>query len=110
MRRRFHRRRRRREISWRARTLRRNAGAALIVLLLLLVDLVLFGPVAAAKAARFGALFAVLGFIVWSVITREMESARKEFWQPGRCSRCGYDLRKTRYRCPECGDTWLMRR
>ena len=41
--------------------------------------------------------------LIWSIwIVRTVRRERRWFRQ-GRCLRCGYDLRSSRDRCPECG-------
>jgi len=45
--------------------------------------------------------FAVLPF-TW-VVSTIRQCRRKELLAAGRCAQCGYDLRATPHRCPECG-------
>jgi hypothetical protein len=48
--------------------------------------------------------FAVLcgGLVVHHVLSRRIR-ARYDRYSRGLCPTCGYDLRATRHRCPECG-------
>lgn len=41
-----------------------------------------------------------VGLLLWGWLGREGRRARVE---RGQCEHCGYDLRGTRGRCPECG-------
>jgi predicted Zn-ribbon and HTH transcriptional regulator len=44
-------------------------------------------------------------FFFWLAISVELKSRRKaERLKPGQCIKCGYDLRATPDRCPECGE------
>ena len=54
----------------------------------------------AAEWACFGAALAVPAFGAWYLWRRLHDASR---WDPDLCEECGYDLRKTPARCPECG-------
>lgn len=62
-------------------------------------------------APGFGMLgWIVLGPLLWMVVERMLGewqtsrlAERLERFDSGRCTRCGYDLRASRERCPECG-------
>ena len=47
--------------------------------------------------------FLLLFFAVGPAIRVWLEIRRRRLYGPGHCSVCGYDLRATPWRCPECG-------
>jgi hypothetical protein len=46
----------------------------------------------------------LLGGIVWSIWIVRVFRREKRWLQHGLCLRCGYDLRHSNDRCPECGE------
>jgi hypothetical protein len=57
-------------------------------------------------AVTFG-IWGFVGHCCWTVSVSTNEERRRRWWREGRCHRCGYDLRVTRRRCPECGSVVL---
>jgi hypothetical protein len=57
-------------------------------------------PVTAASVAA-GVLLAGVGVVYGS--PSEQRALERERWEQGLCVKCGYDLRATPRRCPECG-------
>jgi len=41
--------------------------------------------------------------LIWAVLTLKNERRKRLAPQDGKCRHCGYDLRATPDRCPECG-------
>jgi hypothetical protein len=55
-----------------------------------------------------GVAFAALGGVAWLRLrsVRQERDLRRSY-AAGGCARCGYDVRSTSGRCPECGDDLL---
>jgi hypothetical protein len=55
------------------------------------------------KPIDYGLLVLLLGLMpaVWAILS--FRARRRHQLRPGLCRRCGYDLRATPDRCPECG-------
>jgi hypothetical protein len=80
-----------------------------LVAMLLGAALVWF--IIAAILSLFNAWFIVLlAMVLGAVVSvQEWRKRRREEWiQTGRCANCGYDLRATPDRCPECGRDVLL--
>jgi predicted RNA-binding Zn-ribbon protein involved in translation (DUF1610 family) len=84
-----------------------GAGGALGLIAVALASSLDQGAAATSELAQVIVVAALVAVGVAAVFVRMMRRGR---FKPGRCPRCGFDLRATRYRCPECGDVWLMRR
>lgn len=52
----------------------------------------------------YGVVLTVIPPVVWlALATRRWHHRRRSRLAPGLCARCGYDLRASPVRCPECG-------
>jgi predicted Zn-ribbon and HTH transcriptional regulator len=66
-----------------------------------LIWLIIAGILSLLNAWMVIAIAVVMGGVVFE---RTWKEHRRETWiQTGRCAQCGYDLRATPDRCPECG-------
>jgi hypothetical protein len=78
-------------------------GTTLLVVVIAAIWLI---QVPIAPERRAGISFGIL--LLVALVRLGMERQRqielpRDRWSRGKCFRCGYDLRKTRQRCPECG-------
>lgn len=49
---------------------------------------------------------ALLGVIAWRVVAAQRKRERQSWFYLSKCLGCGYDLRGSGERCPECG-RWI---
>ena len=67
-----------------------------------LLDIQLRAAHALRKMAVGVPLFALGGIVLVVVARRRRDIFRKQ-QPPGHCVECGYDLRASKHKCPECG-------
>ena len=48
----------------------------------------------------------LLGIITWRVVAARKKRERRSWFYSSKCLGCGYDLRGSGERCPECG-RWI---
>jgi predicted Zn-ribbon and HTH transcriptional regulator len=71
-----------------------------IVPILWIVGLLILGIVALAWLAK---VLTTIGDATRDSVRRLRVRGKEHSFRHGRCAHCGYDLRATTHRCPECG-------
>ena len=63
----------------------------------------IFGTALALIVLLFAVLLTLAGIAEHVLVQRQARRTKRDACDPPRCAGCGYDLRASRFRCPECG-------